>query len=95
MAPNLDARALLADFRTLREIIDALPPTSVLWNKALGAANEIMNVFRVGDRATIGRARDIAAKVIGDLRGHGGGGVMQEDGVPQGDESGVWAIGTP
>lgn len=59
------AWALMWDFTTLRELIDTLPGNTVLQNKALYIANEIMNVFQKGDATDIKRARVLAEDIFG------------------------------
>lgn len=53
------------DFNTLKEIADNLPGNSPLQNKALVAANAIMNAFKTGDAENIKQMREIAEDVFG------------------------------
>lgn len=66
VVPNQEAWRLLWDFTTLREIVNSLPGNTALQNKALVAANEIMNTFKAGDLSSIGRARKVAENVFGE-----------------------------
>lgn len=66
VVPNQEAWGLLLDFTTLREIADTLPGNTSLQNKALVAANEIMNVFSKSDISSIARARKLAADIFGE-----------------------------
>ncbi|KZT05154.1 glycoside hydrolase family 38 protein [Laetiporus sulphureus 93-53] len=66
VVPNEEAWRLLYDFTTLREISETLPGNTSLQNKALVAANEIMNVFDKNDISSVKRAREIAARVFGE-----------------------------
>lgn len=66
VVPNEEAWRLLWDFTTLREIADSLPGNTVLQNKAIVTANEIMNAFNSTDPASIKRARKIAEDVFGE-----------------------------
>lgn len=66
VVPNQEAWALLADFTTLRELVDTLPGNTPLQNKALVVANEIMNIFHKGDLSDIRRARKLAEEVFGE-----------------------------
>lgn len=65
VAPNLQAQALNNDFETLRGLADNLGAQSPLGNLARATANEIMNVFRLGDESSIAECRKVAEKVIG------------------------------
>lgn len=65
VVPNEDAWRLMWDFTTLREIVDTLPGNSGLQNRALVAANEIMNTFNAGDPDGIAAARKVAEGVLG------------------------------
>jgi len=62
-----------------------------LQNKALVAANEIMNVFDKGDVAGVRAARKLAEGVFGEGWEAKGAGVYQE-GVEGGKEQ-IWGIG--
>jgi alpha-mannosidase len=64
-APNLQAWALMYDFEALHQLSQHLPSDSVLANKALYVANEIMNVFREGDVASLEPCRKVAEQVLG------------------------------
>ncbi|KAG5726299.1 hypothetical protein E4T56_gene17375, partial [Termitomyces sp. T112] len=66
VVPNQEAWQLLWDFTTLRELVDTLPGNTPLQNKALVAANEIMNVFNRGDPRGIREARKIAEGLFGE-----------------------------
>lgn len=66
VVPNQEAWGLLWDFTTLREIVDTLSGNTSLQNKALGIANEIMNIFDKGDIGSISRARKHAEEVFGE-----------------------------
>jgi len=65
VVPNQEAWALLWDFTTLRELVETLPGNSLLQNKALFVANEIMNVFHKGDPGDVKRARLLVEEVLG------------------------------
>ena len=65
VVPNQEAWRLLWDFTTLKELADALPGNSILQNKALTAANEIMNVFKRGNPAGVRAARRVAEGIFG------------------------------
>ncbi|ETW79602.1 glycoside hydrolase family 38 protein [Heterobasidion irregulare TC 32-1] len=65
VVPNQEAWGLMWDFDALREIVDALPGTSALQNRALAVANAMMNAFDRGDPASIGAARALAERVFG------------------------------
>ncbi|KAG5338322.1 hypothetical protein C0989_007560 [Termitomyces sp. Mn162] len=66
VVPNQEAWQLLWDFTTLRELVDTLPGNTPLQNKALVAANEIMNVFNRGHPRGIREARKIAEGLFGE-----------------------------
>ncbi|KAF8182889.1 alpha-mannosidase [Pholiota molesta] len=66
VVPNMEAWGLLWDFQTLRELVDSLPGNTPLQNKALSAANEIMNVFKKGDPTSITKARKVAEEIFGE-----------------------------
>ncbi|KAH8829151.1 glycosyl hydrolases family 38 N-terminal domain-containing protein [Flagelloscypha sp. PMI_526] len=66
VVPNQEAWDLLWDFQTLREIVDSVPGNTPLQNKALVAANQIMNVFESGDLSAIRAGRKIAEGVFGE-----------------------------
>lgn len=56
---------LMWDFNTLKEISETLSGNSPLQNKALVAANSIMNAFKTGDPENIKQMREIAEDVFG------------------------------
>lgn len=66
VVPNQEAWALLWDFTTLRELVNSLPGNSILQNKALTVANEIMNAFQSGDQESIKTCRKLAEQVFGE-----------------------------
>ena len=66
VVPNMEAWGLLADFSTLKEISETLPGNTGLQNKALVAANEIMNIFDNNDLASVKKARKRAEEVFGE-----------------------------
>ena len=66
VVPNMVAWNLMLDFQTLREFVENLPGNSVLQNKALIAANEIMNIFNNNDDSSIPKARKLAEEVFGE-----------------------------
>ncbi|KAG2005473.1 alpha-mannosidase [Coprinopsis cinerea AmutBmut pab1-1] len=66
VVPNQEAWRLLWDWEALKQIISNVPGNTILQNKALTAANEIMNVFDKGDLAAILRARKLADEVFGE-----------------------------
>ncbi|KAG6862107.1 hypothetical protein C0995_005917 [Termitomyces sp. Mi166 len=90
VVPNQEAWRLLWDFTTLRELVDTLPGNTPLQNKALVAANEIMNVFNRGDPEGIREARKIAESVFGEGWESKGAGVYDEG--PRNAQ--IWGIGT-
>ncbi|KAF9264572.1 glycoside hydrolase family 38 protein [Marasmius fiardii PR-910] len=88
VVPNQDAWHLLWDFTTLREIADTVPGNSSLQNKALVAANEIMNTFGNGDAPSIRKCRRIAESVFGE------GWQAEADKIYKNpEEANVWGIG--
>ncbi|CCM00538.1 uncharacterized protein FIBRA_02572 [Fibroporia radiculosa] len=89
VVPNQEAWRLLWDFQTLREIADSLPGNTSLQNKALVAANEIMNVFNKEDPASITRARKIAEEVFGKAWDKEGEKVYEKGA----SEAVIWGIG--
>ncbi|KAF8991681.1 glycoside hydrolase family 38 protein [Cyathus striatus] len=89
VVPNMDAWGLLWDFQTLTELVDTLPGNTPLQNKALTAANAIMNVFNKGDPSSIRQARKIAEGVFGAGWEDKGADVYKEGGK----KSNVWGIG--
>ncbi|KDQ11808.1 glycoside hydrolase family 38 protein [Botryobasidium botryosum FD-172 SS1] len=90
VVPNQEAWRLLWDFQTLRQIVDTLPGNSALQNKALVAANQIMNVFKHDDAESIPRARKVAEAVFGEEWEKKGERVYE---VGDEKEVKVWAIG--
>ncbi|KAH6912224.1 alpha-mannosidase [Coprinopsis sp. MPI-PUGE-AT-0042] len=65
VVPNQEAWRLYWDFEALKQVIDTLPGNTILQNKALVAANEIVNVFGRGDASGIKNARKLAEEVFG------------------------------
>ncbi|ESK96763.1 glycoside hydrolase family 38 protein [Moniliophthora roreri MCA 2997] len=88
VVPNQEAWHLLWDFTTLREICDALPGNTTLQNKALVAANEIMNTLQSGDASSIRKCRQIAEGVLGE-----GWQSKAEDIYQDPDNAQIWGIG--
>ncbi|KAF8991674.1 glycosyl hydrolases family 38 N-terminal domain-containing protein [Cyathus striatus] len=86
VVPNMDAWGLLWDFQTLTELVDTLPGTTPLQNKALTAANAIMNASNKGDPSSIRQARKIAEGVFGAGWENKGADVYKEGGK----KSNVW-----
>ncbi|TFK19473.1 alpha-mannosidase [Coprinopsis marcescibilis] len=66
VVPNQEAWRLMWDFETLTQFVRQLDGNMHLQNKALVAANEIMNVFGKGDLSDITKARELAAEVFGE-----------------------------
>ncbi|EPQ55548.1 glycoside hydrolase family 38 protein [Gloeophyllum trabeum ATCC 11539] len=66
VVPNEEAWRLMADFTTLREIVDTVPGNTPLQNQALTVANEIMNIFDKGEPNTVEEGRKAAEKVFGE-----------------------------
>ncbi|KAL7422655.1 Glycoside hydrolase, 38 vacuolar alpha mannosidase [Cryptotrichosporon argae] len=66
VVPNMDAWRLRWDFDTLHQLVNDLPGDCSLSQRALYAANEIMNVFREGDSSSIKDAREVAERVLGE-----------------------------
>ena len=89
VVPNQEAWGLLWDFQTLKELVETLPGNTALQNKALAVANEIMNVFRNNDHASIPRARAAAQQVFGEGWAQKGSEVYSSDT----QEDKVWGIG--
>ncbi|KIL60738.1 glycoside hydrolase family 38 protein [Amanita muscaria Koide BX008] len=89
VVPNQEAWHLLWDFTTLKELSDALPGNTPLQNKALTAANEIMNVFKKGDPKSIAAARRIAEDVFGEGWEEKGAAIYDEGT----QRANVWGIG--
>lgn len=90
VVPNQDAWHLLWDFRALSQITETLPGNTPLQNKALVAANEIINVFDHKDPSTINKCRKIAENVFGEGWQAKGEKIYQE-GMHKEDL--VWGIG--
>ena len=90
VVPNQEAWHLLWDFRTLCQISDTLPGNTPLQNKALVAANEIINAFDHKDPSTVNKCRKIAESVFGE-GWQGKGEKIYEEGVHK--ENLVWGIG--
>ena len=88
VVPNMDAWGLQLDFNTLRQIADTLPGNTSLQNKALVAANEIMNGFDKDDLSSIQRSRKIAAEVFGE-----GWEEKAESVYKEGPKTQIWGIG--
>ena len=89
VVPNQEAWRLLWDFTTLKELVDTLPGNTPLQNKALTAANEIVNVFQRGDPSAVRAARRVAEGVFGKGWEQKGADIYNEG--PQ--RAGVWGIG--
>jgi hypothetical protein len=87
---DTDAWGLWWDFTTLRELVDTLPGNTILQNKALVAANEIMNVFGRGkNHEDIIKARKVAERVFGEAWESKGEKIYKEGAQrPQ-----IWGIG--
>ena len=90
VVPNQDAWNLLLDFQTLRQISDALPGNTPIQNKALVAANKIINVFDHKHPSTVIECRKIAEGVFGEGWQEKGEKIYEE-GIHK--ESLVWGIG--
>ena len=89
VVPNQEAWGLMWDFDALREIVDALPGTSALQNRALAVANAMMNAFDRGDPASVGAARALAERVFG-----AGWAAKQERIYEEGSaDAQIWGIG--
>jgi len=65
VVPNMEAWRLMWDFTALHQLYEELPGDTPLAQRALHTANEIMNVFQVGDLATVPKARKVAEEVLG------------------------------
>ena len=89
VVPNQEAWGLLWDFSTLRELVDKLPGNSVLQNKALAVANEIMNVFYKTDLSTIAQARKLAEDIFGEAWEQKGERIYEEGPI----NARIWGIG--
>ncbi|KAF9447763.1 glycoside hydrolase family 38 protein, partial [Macrolepiota fuliginosa MF-IS2] len=89
VVPNQEAWSLLWDFQALRELVDTLPGNTLLQNKALTTANEIMNVFKRGDATGITAARRKAEEVFGKGWEAKGAGIYTEGPA----KANVWGIG--
>ncbi|KAJ1735830.1 Glycoside hydrolase, 38 vacuolar alpha mannosidase [Coemansia biformis] len=66
---NADARALLQELTILRAIAKALPSDSPRAWQALATANEVINIYTVGDQKSIAAARAVSAKFFADKGG--------------------------
>ncbi len=66
VAKRPEAWKLMWDFEMLRGCVDVMPRDGPLQNKALWVANEIQNVFRKNDLASIDRCRKVAGEVLGE-----------------------------
>ncbi|KAI0032015.1 glycoside hydrolase family 38 protein [Vararia minispora EC-137] len=89
VVPNQDAWNLMLDFDTLRQFVDNLPGNTELQNKALVAANEIMNVFINTDLSTVPKARKLAEEVFGEAWEAKGADIYKEG--PKDPQ--IWGIG--
>lgn len=65
VVPNMEAWRLMWDFGTLKQITESLPWETPLTNKALYAANEIMNTFQTGSQESIKECRKVAETILG------------------------------
>lgn len=65
VVPNMEAWRLMWDFGTLKQITEALPWDTPLTNKALYAANEIMNTFETGSLESVAECRKVAETILG------------------------------
>ncbi|KZS95622.1 hypothetical protein SISNIDRAFT_452270 [Sistotremastrum niveocremeum HHB9708] len=89
VVPNQEAWHLLWDFQTLKELTQSLPGNSIIQNKALKVANEILNIFDSGDLKSVGKARKAAEQVFGEGWAEKGAKVYDE-----GEKTAqVWGIG--
>ena len=90
VVPNMEAWRVLWDFDTLHQLNNDLPGDSSLSKRALWAANEMMNVFELGDNESLTKCRKVAAEVFGidwdkDI---------QKDSEAAGKQKGtLWAVG--
>src|SRR3984893_18603062 len=93
VVPNVEAWALLHDFTVLQQLANSVSGNTPLQNRALVAANEIMNVFAgkgaYTDAAVIAAARRVAETVFGCGWEARGAGVYQEGPL----DARVWGIG--
>lgn len=89
VVPNQEAWRLFWDFEALKQIIDQVSGSTVLQNKALVAANAIMNVFDKSDAASIPAARKLAEEVFGEGWEAKGAGIYKEGPA----RASVWGIG--
>ncbi len=85
----MTALRLLWDFTTLRELISTFKGNSTLQNKALAAANAIMNTFYKNDPESIPAARKLADEVFGEKWEERGAGIYEHE--PE--QAQVWGIG--
>ena len=65
VVPNQEAWRLMWDFNAIHQIYNTLPSDSSLAMRAQWAANQIMNVFQVGDLESVGPARKVAEMILG------------------------------
>lgn len=66
VVPRMDAWRVMWDFNTLHQLVNDLPSDSSLRNRALWAANQMMNVFREGDPSSLQECRKVAELVLGE-----------------------------
>ena len=90
VVPNQDAWGLLWDFRALRQISETLPGNTSLQNKALVAANEIINTFDHKNPSTVNKCRKVAEGVFGE-GWQAKGEKIYEEGMHKEDL--VWGVG--
>lgn len=56
---------MMWDFRVIKDLARILPAESRLASKALYIGNEMLNVFRHDDLASIKKARNVAEQILG------------------------------
>lgn len=66
VVPNVAAWDLMVDFQNIKDIADNLPGNSILQNKAIVVANEIMNTFNSNDESSIAKCRKLAEEIYGE-----------------------------
>ncbi|KAH8592200.1 glycoside hydrolase family 38 protein [Bisporella sp. PMI_857] len=66
VAVNVEARALLTDFKIIADAAQHLAPESYEAHQALRVANAIMDEFRPGSQDSIKRCRKIAEQLLGN-----------------------------
>ncbi|EIW69817.1 hypothetical protein TREMEDRAFT_43495 [Tremella mesenterica DSM 1558] len=66
VVPNMEAWRLLWDFDAIHQLVNDLPGDTPLRMKALWVANEMMNVFQVGNVDSISKAREVGKVVLGE-----------------------------